>query len=144
MQNSTAGLVPGSEPRGTHLHRNTHSPWSNDLPFIVGDAQLCIVHAPLSASPRVLGDSLTPNETAALVVAHLPNDCGPAFEGPGPQPRAPPTDKLQSSSRPSGQTALKLHMLRGDWPTALHTNELPQSTGQPLITPLSAEPCKRL
>ncbi|MFE7400655.1 DUF6193 family natural product biosynthesis protein [Streptomyces sp. NPDC057557] len=66
------------------FHRNTQFPWSNDLPFIVGDAQSCIVYAPLGASPRVLGESLTPNEAAALVVAHLPHDCGPAFEGPWP------------------------------------------------------------
>lgn len=39
--------------------------------------------------------------------------------------------------------ALKLRTLQGDWPTALDTAEVPQSTGQPLITPLSAEPCER-
>ncbi|MGW3328823.1 DUF6193 family natural product biosynthesis protein [Streptomyces virginiae] len=66
------------------FHRNTQFPWSNDLPFIVGDAQSCIVYAPLGASPRVLGESLTPNEAAALVVAHLPHDCWPAFDGPWP------------------------------------------------------------
>ncbi|MEV7951358.1 DUF6193 family natural product biosynthesis protein [Streptomyces rubiginosohelvolus] len=68
------------------LHRNTEFPWSNDLPFIVGDAQECIVYAPLHASERVLGESLTPREAAALVVAHLHDDCGPAFEGPWPPP----------------------------------------------------------
>ncbi|CAM5643674.1 hypothetical protein SAVIM338S_06336 [Streptomyces avidinii] len=66
------------------FHRNTHFPWSNDLPFIVGDAQSCIVYAPLGTSPRVLGESLTPDEAAALVVTHLPHDCGPAFEGAWP------------------------------------------------------------
>ncbi|MFI6849692.1 DUF6193 family natural product biosynthesis protein [Kitasatospora sp. NPDC050467] len=68
------------------FHRNTQFPWSNDLPFIVGDAQSCIVYAPLGAPRRVLGESLTPHEAAALVVAHLPHDCGPAFEGPWPPP----------------------------------------------------------
>ncbi|MDT0478334.1 DUF6193 family natural product biosynthesis protein, partial [Streptomyces sp. DSM 41014] len=66
------------------FHRNTEFPWSNDLPFIVGDVRACTVYAPLRASKRVLGESLTPQEAAALVVAHLPDDCGPAFEGPWP------------------------------------------------------------
>ncbi|WP_258047492.1 DUF6193 family natural product biosynthesis protein [Streptomyces sp. SM13] len=69
------------------FHRNTEFPWSNDLPFIVGDVQACTVYAPLHAPKRVLGESLTPLEAAALVVAHLPDDCGPAFEGPWPPPR---------------------------------------------------------
>ncbi|MFB8206336.1 DUF6193 family natural product biosynthesis protein [Streptomyces sp. NPDC056010] len=68
------------------FHRNTQFPWNNDLPFIAGNAQACIVYAPLRASERVLGESLTPREAAALVVAHLPDDCGPAFEGPWPRP----------------------------------------------------------
>ncbi|MFJ3099098.1 DUF6193 family natural product biosynthesis protein [Streptomyces hydrogenans] len=33
----------------------------------------------------MLGEWLTPQEAAALVVAHLPDGCGPAFEGPCPQ-----------------------------------------------------------
>ncbi|MEU7021849.1 DUF6193 family natural product biosynthesis protein [Streptomyces sp. NPDC046203] len=68
------------------FHRNTEFPWSNDLPFIVGDAHSCVVYAPLGRRRRVLGESLTPREAAALVVAHLPPDCGPAFEGPWPPP----------------------------------------------------------
>ncbi|MEV0535562.1 DUF6193 family natural product biosynthesis protein [Kitasatospora sp. NPDC050463] len=68
------------------FHRNTRFPWSNDLPFIVGDAQWCIVYAPRGVTQRVLGESLTPQEAAALVVAHLPPDCGPAFDGPWPPP----------------------------------------------------------
>lgn len=71
------------------FHRNTEFPWSNDLPFIVGDGQACTVYAPLHASKRVLGESLAPQDAAALVVAHLPDDCGPAFEGPWPPPRNP-------------------------------------------------------
>ncbi|MFJ3973468.1 DUF6193 family natural product biosynthesis protein [Streptomyces parvus] len=59
------------------FHRNTECPWSNDLPFIVGDVQACAVYAPLHASKRVLGELLTPQEAAALVVAHLPDNCGP-------------------------------------------------------------------
>ncbi|MFE7515733.1 DUF6193 family natural product biosynthesis protein [Streptomyces sp. NPDC057540] len=65
------------------FHRNTQDPWSNDLPYIVGDAQSCIVYAPLHVG-GMLGQSLTPREAAALVVAHLPDDCGAAFEGPWP------------------------------------------------------------
>ncbi|MFB7300638.1 DUF6193 family natural product biosynthesis protein [Streptomyces rubiginosohelvolus] len=34
-----------------------------------------------------MGESLTPHEAAAWVVAHLPDDCGPTFEGPWPLPR---------------------------------------------------------
>lgn len=71
------------------FHRNTEFPWSNDLPFIVGDAQECVVYAPLHASESVLGESLTPQEAATLVVAHLPDDCGPTFEGPWPPPSHP-------------------------------------------------------
>ncbi|MFF1867718.1 DUF6193 family natural product biosynthesis protein [Streptomyces sp. CB03911] len=71
------------------FHRNTQDPWSNDLPSIVGDAQACTVYAPLRAPERILGESLTPQEAAALVVAHLPDDCGPAFEGPWPPPGSP-------------------------------------------------------
>ncbi|GAA3126393.1 hypothetical protein GCM10020254_87280 [Streptomyces goshikiensis] len=45
----------------------------------MGDAQSCIVYAPLRVG-GMLGESLTPQEAAALVVAHLPEGCGPAFE----------------------------------------------------------------
>lgn len=69
------------------FHRNTQDPWSNDLPFIVGDVESCIVYAPLGVPQRVLGESLTPQEAAALVVTHLPPDCGPAFDGPWPPPK---------------------------------------------------------
>ncbi|MGW5803980.1 DUF6193 family natural product biosynthesis protein [Streptomyces bacillaris] len=68
------------------FHRNTQDPWSNDLPFIVGDVESCTVYAPLGAPQRVLGLSLTPQEAAALVVAHLPPDCGSAFDGTWPPP----------------------------------------------------------
>ncbi|MER6633132.1 DUF6193 family natural product biosynthesis protein [Streptomyces sp. NPDC000987] len=37
-------------------------------------------------APQRSGEVLTPREAAALVVAHLPYDCGPAFEGPWPPP----------------------------------------------------------
>ncbi|WP_432114337.1 DUF6193 family natural product biosynthesis protein [Streptomyces sp. S1] len=80
------------------FHRNTHFPWSNDLPFIVGDARSCTVYAPLRESPRVLGESLTPAEAAALVVAHLPDDCGPAYEGPWP-----PAPESGAGARPGAQ-----------------------------------------
>lgn len=70
------------------FHRTTEFPWSNDLPFIVGDVQACTVYAPLHAPKRVLGESLTARAcpAAALAVAHLPDDCGPALEGPWPPP----------------------------------------------------------
>ncbi|WP_354645261.1 DUF6193 family natural product biosynthesis protein [Kitasatospora camelliae] len=65
------------------FHRNSQFPWSNDLPFIAGSAP-CTVYGPLYSS--VLGEGLTPKEAAALVVANLPPDCGPAFDGPWPPP----------------------------------------------------------
>ncbi|MFG2424965.1 DUF6193 family natural product biosynthesis protein [Streptomyces sp. NPDC048448] len=103
-----AGLVPFPSHGALAFHRNTQFPRSNDLPVIVGDAQSCIVYAPLSASPRVLGESLTPKEAAALVVAHLPDDCGPAIEGPWP-PADSSADwnQPQSSSRRASQTSLR-------------------------------------
>ncbi|MEU9115488.1 DUF6193 family natural product biosynthesis protein [Streptomyces sp. NPDC048483] len=35
-----------------------------------------------------LGEELTPQQAAALVVAHLPLDCGPAIDGPWPPPNS--------------------------------------------------------
>jgi len=66
------------------FHRNTQFPWSNDLPFIVGNAQSCTAYGPRYSG--VLGQSLTPSEAAALVVSRLPPDCGPAFDGPWSPP----------------------------------------------------------
>ncbi|MFE3517779.1 DUF6193 family natural product biosynthesis protein [Streptomyces sp. NPDC059166] len=84
------------------FHRNTQFPWSNDLPFIVGDEQSCTVYAPLGEPHRVLGESLTPHEAAASVVAHLPPDCGPAVEGPWP-PAEDPTDRSDDeTAAPAG------------------------------------------
>lgn len=68
------------------FHRNTRFPWSNDLPFIAG-SEPCTVYGPSYSA--VLGEGLTPQEAAALVVAHLPADCGPAFDGPWPPPSSP-------------------------------------------------------
>ncbi|MFJ4868971.1 DUF6193 family natural product biosynthesis protein [Streptomyces sp. NPDC088757] len=65
------------------FHRNTRFPWSNDLPFIAGSGP-CTVYGPRYSA--VLGEALTPQQAAALVVAHLPPDCGPAFDGPWPPP----------------------------------------------------------
>ncbi|MDX3342695.1 DUF6193 family natural product biosynthesis protein [Streptomyces baarnensis] len=48
-------LFPFSSHGALAFHRNTEFPWSNDLPFIVGDVQACTVYAPLHASKRVLG-----------------------------------------------------------------------------------------
>ncbi|MFJ1591812.1 DUF6193 family natural product biosynthesis protein [Kitasatospora albolonga] len=80
-------LFPFPSHGALSFHRNTQDPWSNDLPFIVGDAKSCTVYAPLGVPQRVLGASLTPQEAAALVVAHLPLGCGPAFDGPWPPPK---------------------------------------------------------
>ncbi|MGW6557596.1 DUF6193 family natural product biosynthesis protein [Streptomyces hydrogenans] len=74
-------LFPFPSHGALSFHRNTQYPWSNDLPYIVGDAEWCVVYAPRGVD-GVLGESLTPQQAAALVVAHLPDDCGPAFEGP--------------------------------------------------------------
>ncbi|MFG2141521.1 DUF6193 family natural product biosynthesis protein [Streptomyces sp. NPDC048650] len=65
------------------VHRNTDFPWSNDLPFIA-----CTTPYKVYATgyAELLGETGTPQEAAALVVAHLPNDCGPAIEGPWPEP----------------------------------------------------------
>ncbi|MFE1556627.1 DUF6193 family natural product biosynthesis protein [Streptomyces sp. NPDC058734] len=65
------------------FHRNTHYPWSNDLPFIAGGVDTYRVYS--AGYGEVLGDVATPQEAAALVVAHLPSDCGPAVEGPWPR-----------------------------------------------------------
>ncbi|MFB7449870.1 DUF6193 family natural product biosynthesis protein [Streptomyces sp. NPDC056194] len=81
-------LYPFPSHGALSFHRNTQFPWSNDLPYIVGDAQSCIVYAPLRVG-GMLGESLTPQEAAALVVVHLPDNCGPAFEGPWSQPDRP-------------------------------------------------------
>ncbi len=81
-------LFPWPSHGALHFFRNTRYPWRDDLPFIVGGAE-CIVYAPRGESTCVLGQSLTPQEAAALVVAHLPDDCGPAFEGPWPPPDSP-------------------------------------------------------
>ncbi|WP_240802388.1 DUF6193 family natural product biosynthesis protein [Streptomyces sp. A0642] len=81
-------LYPFPGHRALSFHRNTQFPWSNDLPYIVGDVQSCIVYGPLRVG-GMLGELLTPRQAAALVVGHLPDDCGPAFEGPWPQPDHP-------------------------------------------------------
>ncbi|WP_326696392.1 DUF6193 family natural product biosynthesis protein [Streptomyces sp. NBC_01754] len=65
------------------FHRNSQFPWSGGLPFIAGGAP-CTVYAPSYSS--VLGKGLMPEKAAALVVANLPLDCGPAFDRPWPPP----------------------------------------------------------
>ncbi|WP_405442360.1 DUF6193 family natural product biosynthesis protein [Streptomyces niveus] len=65
------------------FHRNTEFPWRNDLPFIAGDAP-CSVYTPRYA--ELLGEGLTPKAAAALVVAHLPLNCGAAVNGTWPTP----------------------------------------------------------
>ncbi|MFK0263641.1 DUF6193 family natural product biosynthesis protein [Streptomyces angustmyceticus] len=69
------------------FHRNTAYPWSNDLPFIA-----CTTPYKVYATgyAELLGETETAQEAAALVVAHLPRDCGPAVEGPWPQPGSDP------------------------------------------------------
>ncbi len=62
------------------FHRNTDFPWSNDLPFIAGGEKTYLVYA--AGYAELLGEVATPQAAAALVVAHLPSDCGAAVEGP--------------------------------------------------------------
>ncbi|MFC9227409.1 DUF6193 family natural product biosynthesis protein [Streptomyces decoyicus] len=65
------------------FHRNTEYPWSNDLPFIACTTPYTVYAIGYA---KLLGETETPQEAAALVVAHLPNDCCPAIEGPWPEP----------------------------------------------------------
>lgn len=67
------------------FHRNTDFPWSNDLPFIAGGEKTYTVYA--GGYAELLGEVATPQAAAALVVAHLPSDCGAAVEGPWPPSR---------------------------------------------------------
>lgn len=50
----------------------------NDLPFITGGNLGFSVYAP---GYTLIGETRTAQEAAALAVAHLPEDCGPAIEG---------------------------------------------------------------
>ena len=77
-------LFPFPSHGALSFHRNTRFPWSGDLPFIASGLQSYTVYGPRYSG--VLGEVLTPQEAAALVVAHLPRDCGPAFDGPWPPP----------------------------------------------------------
>lgn len=62
-----------------HFLRNTIAPHTGGLPFITGGGEGGLkVH---TADYKLLGEPSTAEEAAALVVAHLPDDCGPAFEG---------------------------------------------------------------
>ncbi|MEV0375506.1 DUF6193 family natural product biosynthesis protein [Streptomyces sp. NPDC050636] len=65
------------------FRRNTQFPWSNDLPFIACGGPYR-VYAPRYED--LLGEVATPQQAAALVVAHLPRDCGSAIDGPWPEP----------------------------------------------------------
>ncbi|MEY9835640.1 DUF6193 family natural product biosynthesis protein [Streptacidiphilus sp. EB103A] len=59
--------------------RATRFPWPpNDLPFIATSDPGYTVYAP---GYKLIGKTETPPEAAALVVAHLPENCGPAYEG---------------------------------------------------------------
>ncbi|MFA7764307.1 DUF6193 family natural product biosynthesis protein [Streptomyces sp. NRRL S-448] len=70
------------------FHRNTEFPWSNDLPFIAGAPEGSFWVYSARYGER-LGVVATAQEAAALVVAHLPSDCGPAVDGPWPEPDHP-------------------------------------------------------
>lgn len=65
-----------------NFHRNTDFPWSNDLPRIAGGVKGYLVYGAGDRYAELLGEVDTPQEAAALVVAHLPSDCGAAVEGP--------------------------------------------------------------
>ncbi|MFI6148610.1 DUF6193 family natural product biosynthesis protein [Streptomyces sp. NPDC051109] len=73
-------LFPFPSHGSLSFHRNTDFPWSNDLPRIAGEAGAYLVYGADHA--ELLGMVATPQEAAALVVAHLPSDCGAAVEGP--------------------------------------------------------------
>jgi pimeloyl-ACP methyl ester carboxylesterase len=83
------GLYPFPSHGALFFHRNTDFPWSNDLPHIATGFTGYVVYAARSA--EILGETATPEEAAALVVAHLPDDCGPAVEGPWPEPAPDPS-----------------------------------------------------
>ncbi|MEU8883883.1 DUF6193 family natural product biosynthesis protein [Streptomyces hydrogenans] len=51
-------LFPFPSHGALSFHQNTQYPWSNDLPYIVGDAEWCVVYAPRDVD-GVLGESLT-------------------------------------------------------------------------------------
>ncbi|MFF7842335.1 DUF6193 family natural product biosynthesis protein [Streptomyces ossamyceticus] len=76
-------LYPFPSHGALFFHRNTDFPWSNDLPHIATGFSGYVVYAARSA--EILGETATPEEAAAVVVAHLPDDCGPAVEGPWPE-----------------------------------------------------------
>lgn len=62
--------------------RATRVPWPpNDLPFIATSDPGYTVYA---FGYELIGKTETPQEAAALVVAHLPENCGPAYEGRWP------------------------------------------------------------
>ncbi|MFC8225867.1 DUF6193 family natural product biosynthesis protein [Streptomyces sp. NPDC057287] len=77
-------LFPFPSHGSLSFHRNTDFPWSNDLPRIAGGEGRYLVYA--AGYAELLGEAATPQEAAALVVAHLPSDCGAAVEGPWPGP----------------------------------------------------------
>ncbi|MDG5805602.1 DUF6193 family natural product biosynthesis protein [Streptomyces ossamyceticus] len=83
------GLYPFPSHGALFFQRNTDFPWRSDLPYIATGFTGYLVYAARSAD--VLGETATPEEAAALVVAHLPDDCGPAIEGPWPEPDAGPS-----------------------------------------------------
>ncbi|MFB7300639.1 DUF6193 family natural product biosynthesis protein [Streptomyces rubiginosohelvolus] len=45
-------LFPFTSHGALTFHRNTEFPWSDDLPFIVGDGQACTVWAPARVEAR--------------------------------------------------------------------------------------------
>ncbi|CAM5418928.1 putative protein OS=Streptomyces aurantiogriseus OX=66870 GN=GCM10010251_36900 PE=4 SV=1 [Streptomyces aurantiogriseus] len=65
-----------------HFSRATRDPFTNDLPMIGPLEHGWRVYAPDAST---LGDVRTAAEAAALAAAHLPDGCGPAFEGRLPQ-----------------------------------------------------------
>jgi Family of unknown function (DUF6193) len=78
--------------------RATRFPWPpNDLPYIATSDPGYIVYAP---GYKLIGKTETPQDAAALVVAHLPENCGPALEGLWP---GEPPPKTGSHSRRGGR-----------------------------------------
>ncbi|MFF3403780.1 DUF6193 family natural product biosynthesis protein [Streptomyces sp. NPDC002659] len=75
-------LFPIASHGWLHFSRCTRDPFSHDLPKVGPVDGGWRVYA---ADARTIGDVATAVEAAALVVAHLPDDIGPAVEGQLPQ-----------------------------------------------------------
>ncbi|RKS79602.1 hypothetical protein BZB76_1077 [Actinomadura pelletieri DSM 43383] len=77
-------LFPFHSHRSLHFSRCTGFPYTHDLPVIVPrpDGTYRVLGRNRSGHGSTpLGEASTPHSAVALVVAHLPHDCGPAVAG---------------------------------------------------------------